>query len=67
MAAAASIHPGPLPGTKTLPWFDEAATVTGPFRELLEKYIHIPPAEVDQHVVQLVGDDSPSPFPGTWV
>lgn len=35
-------------------FFDETVTVPDAFRELLEKYSHVPPGEVDEHVLQLV-------------
>ena len=35
-------------------WFDETTVVDGAFRDLLEKYSHIPAEEVEQHVVGLV-------------
>lgn len=38
----------------TVKWFDETATVPPQARELLENYSHIPPAEVQDHVVTLV-------------
>jgi hypothetical protein len=35
-------------------WFDDTTVVDGAFRELLEKYSHIPADRVEQHVVELV-------------
>lgn len=40
-------------------WFEESVVVPDKFRELLVKYSHIPPEEVDEHVVRVV---SPPPF-----
>jgi hypothetical protein len=36
-------------------WFDETTVVDGPFRNLLETYSHIPPDQVVDHVVKVVG------------
>ncbi len=35
-------------------WFEDTTTVDGAFRELLENYSHVPPADVVRHVVKTV-------------
>lgn len=35
-------------------WFDESVVVPEAFRDLLVNYSHIPPADVDEHVIQIV-------------
>ncbi len=52
----ASTYTGPPRASHAaaLKWFETTTVVSGDFRELLEKYSHIPPEQVDQHVIQLV-------------
>lgn len=38
-------------------WFRDTAVVPDAFRDLLLEYSHIPPAEVDEHVVRIVSID----------
>lgn len=35
-------------------WWEETTTVPDAFRKLLSEYAHIPPEEVDEHVVKIV-------------
>lgn len=35
-------------------WFDESVVVPDEFRELLVQYSHVPPDEVDEHVIRVV-------------
>lgn len=41
-------------------WFDETVVVPDAFRDLLMKYSHVPPGDVDEHVIQIVSPPSPS-------
>jgi len=52
----ASTYTGPprAPDEAAQKWFDERTAVEGPFRELLERYSHIPAEKVAQHVIELV-------------
>lgn len=35
-------------------WFDETVVVPDAFRDLLVNYSHVPPGDVDEHVIQIV-------------
>lgn len=35
-------------------WFDETVVVPDAFRDVLVNYSHVPPDDVDEHVIQIV-------------
>lgn len=41
---------------RTEKWFTPTVVVPAPARELLENYSHIPPAEVEDHLITLVSN-----------
>lgn len=45
-------------------WFDETVVVPDAFRDLLVNYSHVPPGDVDEHVIQIVSPrrSLPPPF-----
>ncbi|KAJ9145285.1 Methyltransferase [Pleurostoma richardsiae] len=51
----ATTLPGPprAPDETTKKWFDESVVVPAAFSDLLVNYSHIPPSEVDKHVIEL--------------
>lgn len=53
------IQAGGVKGAKagqTHLWFEDSVVVPDEFRNLLVKYSHISPAEVDEHVLQVVSE-----------
>lgn len=52
--------PSGATAARTHLWFEETTIVPDAFRKLLVEYSHIPPEEVDEHVVKVVRSPLPS-------
>lgn len=40
-------------------WFDETVVVPDAFRDIMSNYSHIPAADIDEHVIQIVSGHQP--------